>query len=219
MQMARQLFTVLTFLWCSDTLAQRQGFFLAPEVTTGFSYIAQVYHPDPEHAPANSGYNVMFQYGAQTGYKLDKWGFKLGVYSSHFNQNFQQNDLIGNLALQYLSYSAEIMYQFARIMSSQYYQTVRLGYQLNNPRNAHYISKNDLDATVYADQDQTEGLQNDHMITVAYGITTGYKLLWADFSFRLGYSLGNIYNPLASTTGKNFFIGFGLAFGLFLNTN
>ena len=68
-------------------------YFIAPEVATGFSYIAAVYHPDPLHGPANRGYNVMFQYGGQAGYKFKKWGATLGVYCSHFNQNLDQKNL------------------------------------------------------------------------------------------------------------------------------
>lgn len=219
MQTARQLFTILACIWFAQTFAQREGFFIAPEVATGYSYIANIYHPDPAHGPANKGYNVMFMYGGQTGYKFKKWGAKVGVHGSHFYQNLNQNDLIGSFEADYLSTSFEVFYQFERVKSSRYYQSIFFGYQLNSPRQAKYMSKNSVDATVYADQDQTAFMQNDHMITAAYGITTGYKLLWADFSFKMGYSLGNIYKPLTATTGKNFFIGFGLAFGLFLNTN
>lgn len=219
MQTARQLITLLTCIWLTQSFAQREGFFIAPEVATGFSYIADVYHPDAAHGPANKGYNVMFQYGGQAGYKFKKWGLKLGVYGSHYNQNLKQNDLTGSLNLEYLSYSTAFFYQFERIKSSRYYQTIHLGYQLNAPRQAQYMSKNAVDATIYADENQIGIMQNDHMITAAYGITIGYKLLWADFSLRAGYGLSNIYKPLTQTNGKNFFIGFGLAFGLFLNTN
>ncbi len=219
MQTTRQLITLISCIWLTQSFAQREGFFIAPEVATGYSYIANVYHPDALHAPANRGYNVMFQYGGQAGYKFKRWGLKLGAYGSHYSQNLKQNDFTGDLTTEYFSYSAEILYQIERIKSSHYYHTVRLGYQLNTPREAHYMSKNAVDATVYADQNQIDLLQNDHMITAAYGISTGYKLLWADFSLRMGYSLGNIYKPLTATKGKNFFIGFGLAFGLFLNTN
>ena len=199
--------------------AQREGFFIAPHVLTGYNYISPVYHLNTDYAPANRGYNVAFQFGGVTGYKLDKMGIQAEVNSSYFQQNFKQNDLEGNLQLNYLSFGGSLFYQFERIKSSRYYHTVKLGYCANVPQHAYYIVKNSLDATIHADQDVLYQFTTDHMITAAYGITTGYKLLWADFSIVAGYSLTNIYKPLTGVKANNFFLGFSLGFGLFLNTN
>lgn len=198
---------------------QREGFFVAPQLFTGFNYISNVYHTNPLYAPANKGYNVAFNFGATAGYKLKKMGLAAEIGGTHFQQNFKQNDLEGDLQLNYLSYGITGFYQFERIKSGRFYHTMKLGYQLNSPQRADYLVKNSLDNTIYADTSQLGYLQNDHMIVVGYGITMGYKLLWADFSVKAGYSLSNIYNTLTGLKSKNFFIGFGLSFGLFVNTN
>lgn len=209
---------LLSLLGSHMCFGQREGFFVAPSILVGYSNTSPVFHTNPEYAPKNKGFNLAFQYGGVAGYKLTKWGLAVDIKSSHFQQKFDENDLTGSLQSNYLSYGGSIFYQFERLQSSRHYHTAFLGYQLNNPMHANYIVKNKVDATVYSSTDVLYQLQNDHMITAGYGITTGYKLLWADFSVRLGYSLGNIYKPLTNASGKNFFIGFGLSFGLFVNT-
>ena len=216
----RLLVTLITLLIAlNPSFAQREGFFIAPSVLTGYNYLSPVYHLDAQHAPANRGYNVSFQFGGITGYKLEKSGIQAEMNSSFFQQKFKQNEIEGNLQLNYLSVGGSLFYQFERIKSSRYYHTIKAGYLYNIPQSAHYIVKNSLDATIYADEDVKSQFANNHMLTVSYGITTGYKLLWADFSLKAGYSISNIYKPLTGITAKNFFLGFGLSFGLFLNTN
>ena len=215
----RIFLSTLAILVCNHSFGQREGFFIAPQIFTGFNYIEGVYHTNPNYAPANKGYNVMFNFGATAGYKLKTIGLASEIGVTHFQQNFKQNNLEGDLQLNYNSFGLNAFYQFERIKSGRFYHTVKLGYQLNSPQRADYIVKNSLDNTIYADTSQLGYLKNDHMIIVGYGITTGYKLLWADFSVKAGYSLGNIYNTLPPVKGKNFFLGFGLSFGLFVNTN
>jgi len=212
------LLFALVLFYSNPIFGQREGFFIAPSILTGYSSVSPVYHVNPEYAPKNNGFNLAFQYGGLAGYKFTKWGAFIELKSSHFNQKFDENDLSGSFQSSYFSYASSIFYQFERLKSSRHYHTAFIGYQLNSPQHANYIVKNKVDATVYSSIDTQYQLQTDHMITAGYGITTGYKLLWADFSLRLGYSLGNIYKPLTAASGKNFFIGFGLSFGLFVNT-
>lgn len=209
---------LLTLLGSHVCFSQREGFFVAPSILAGYSDISPVYHTYPEYAPKNKGFNLAFHYGVVAGYKLTKWGLAVDIKSSHFQQKFDENELMGSLQSNYVSYGSSMLYQFERLQSSRHFHTAFLGFQLNSPTHANYIVKNKVDATVYSSIDALNQLQNDYMITAGYGITTGYKLLWADFSVRLGYSLGNIYKPLTNASGKNFFIGFGLSFGLFVNT-
>jgi hypothetical protein len=211
-------FFLLILLYAKPSFGQREGVFMAPTILTGYSSITGVYHTNPEYAPANKGFNLAFQYGATAGYKLEKWGLAAEFKNCHYQQNFNEINLSGYLKSTYLSYGGSLFYQFERLQSSRHYHTAYLGYLLNVPQSAAYYVNDNVDATVYSNIDALYQLQNDNMITAGYGITTGYKLLWAEFSVRLGYSLGNIYKPLTGASGKNFFIGFGLSFGLFVNT-
>ncbi len=212
------LVLLLILLCAHNTFGQREGIFVAPTILTGYSSISGVYHVNPDYAPKNKGFNLAFQYGATAGYKGVKWGFAAEFRGAHYRQNFKENNLSGYLKTYYASYGGSIFYQFERLQSSRHYHTAFFGYQLNVPQSANYFVNDIVDATVYSNVDALYQLKNDNMITAGYGITTGYKLLWAEFSVRMGYSLGNIYKPLTNATGKNFFIGFGLSFGLFVDT-
>lgn len=197
------------------THGQQEGIFVAPSVLVGFNYIAEIYHPIAEHAPANRGFNTAFQYGGIAGYKWKKVGVEVEFKAANYRQNFNQNNDVGNLQLQYFGYGCHFLYQLGPINNTKYFHTLKLGGLINTPRSAQYIAKNEVTGEVYANENQNDLAQTNAMISAAYGITTGYKLLWADFSIRAAYSLNNIYKPLTGINGKNFVIGFQLAFGLF----
>ncbi len=219
--MQRKGLLILCFITIAGNalLAQRNGFFLAPHILTGFNYIAPIYHLQPQYAPANRGYNLSFQYGGCTGYKGKKLGVQAEVHSAYYQQNFKQNTLVGGLQLNVLQLGGHVFYQLKRIKSSHYYQTIKLGYGINFPQEATYHVKNSADGTNHADENIAAQFTNHHQISAAYGITTGHKLLWADFSLVSSYTITNIYKPLTGIHANNFFLGFSLSFGLFLNTN
>ncbi len=219
MHFSQYIFILFCLLISFKALSQQQGFFIAPSAMVGYDYITKIYNPDSLQPPANKGYNSAFQFGAIAGYKGQKSGVLVEYKTSSFAQNMKQNDVEGNLNIQYNSFGIFALYQLSPIKSSRYYQTAKLGYLYNVPRSAHYLTKNSVTGQIYNDEDQLYAMQNNHMLAIEYGITTGYKLLWADFSLKMAYSINNIYKPLTETNGKNFFIGFQLAFGLFANTN
>lgn len=200
-------------------IAQDPGFFIAPSALVGYSYISPIYHTVPEYAPANEGFNLAFQVGGVAGYKLKKAGVEIEYKNSNFQQHFDQGSLAGDLSTRYNTFGVHLLYQIAEINSSHYFHTVKIGYLYNDLIDAQYMVKDKISGEVYANENVSYPLQNDNMLSVEYGITRAYKLLWADFNLRIAYSITNIYKPLTGTTGKNFFIGFQLAFGLFANTN
>ena len=185
----------------------------------GYNHISHIYHPVEFVAPANKGFNVAFQYGAITGYKLKKLGIQLEFKISNFQQKFAQGELEGDFTVRYNTWGTLFLYQLGEINQSGYFHTVKLGALFNSPQYGHYMVKNKITAEVYTNEDQLNLLQNNAMICADYGISKGYKLLWVDFSLRAAYNLNNIYKPLTGVNGKNFFLGFQLAFGLFANTN
>lgn len=218
-----RLLTLSTFCFLLFTtnaaFAQQKGWFLASNTFAGYNYISPVYHIDAAHAPTNRGYNVAFNYGGIAGYKLEKIGVLTQFSSAYFQQKFKQNDVIGSLQLHYLMFGGQLFYQINAIGISQYHHTIKLGYTYLTPQFADYIVKNSVDGTIYAKADATYQFGTQHMITAAYGISTGYRLFWADLSVVTGINLNNIYKPLTNTKGNNFFIGLNFSFGLFVNTN
>jgi len=211
-------FLVLFFV-AFHAKAQQEGFFIAPSAMVGYNSIVDVYHPVENITPANKGFNVAFQYGAVAGYKLEKLGLQLEFKISNFQQNMAQDQLEGDFSTRFNTFGTHFLYQLGEINQSGYFHTVKLGVLYNSPQYAHYMVKNKISGEVFANTDQLFLLQNNSMISAEYGITKGYKLLWVDFSLRTAYNLNNIYKPLTGVNGKNFFIGFQLAFGLFANTN
>ena len=211
---------VLVFILAAKfTVGQQSGFILAPEVFVGYNLFTEVYHPNPLAQPKNAGFNTAFQYGGTTGYKFDQWGFLLDYKRSHYQQNFNENQQKGDVKTHYNAFGLRVLYQIDAIKRSKYFHTVKLGYLLNIPQSAEYLNKNDVTGEIYADEDQLYALNDVHMLVLEYGITTGYKLLWADFSIKTGFGLNNIYKPLTNINANNFFIGVQLAFGLFAKTN
>lgn len=185
----------------------------------GYNSISQIYHPVESISPNNKGFNVAFQYGGIAGYKLKKSGIQVEFKISNFQQNMSQDDVEGDFNVRYNSWGTLFLYQLGEINQSGYFHTVKLGALFNSPQYGHYMVKNKVSAEVYANVDQLDILKNNSMICADYGISKGYKLLWVDFSLRAAYNLNNIYKPLTEVNGKNFFLGFQLAFGLFANTN
>ncbi len=221
MRLTLAIFSFLFFFAAPNLRAQQSGFFAGPSALVGFDYISKIYHPQADSgiAPANKGFNVAFQFGGVAGYKFKKLGFQAEFKTSNFQQNLKQEDLVGDFTVRYNTFGAQFLYQLGEINLSDYFHTIKLGWLYNTPKYGHYLVKNNSTGDIYADEDQLYALQSNHMLSIEYGITKGYKLLWADFSLRAAYNITNIYKPLTATNGKNFFLGFQLAFGLFANTN
>lgn len=218
MRFTKLLLPILSLFSASLAQAQQAGVIVAPEVLVGYNQFTTVYHPNPLAQPSNSGFNTAFQYGVTAGYKLKKWGILADYKGAHYQQNFNQNHQMGDVKTFYEAVGIRILYQLNAINRTNYFHTIKLGYLFNRPQHAHYLNKNDITGEIYADQDQLYALEDMHMLTLEYGITTGYKLLWADFSIKSGVSLNNIYKPLTNVNATNFFIGFQIAFGLFAKT-
>ena len=210
---------LVLFFAAKSTAGQQTGFILAPEVFVGYNLFTQVYHPNPTAQPKNAGFNTAFQYGGTTGFKFDQWGILVDYKNAHYQQNFNEDLQKGDIKARYNAIGVRVLYQINALKRTKYFHTVKVGYLLNIPQGADYLNKNDLTGEIYANEDQLYALNDVHMLVFEYGITTGYKLLWADFSVKTGFGLNNIYKPLTNINTKNFFIGFQLAFGLFAKTN
>jgi len=221
MRLTNFLVLFLTFFAALNLKAQREGFFVGPSALVGYNYISKIYHPkaDSSIAPANKGFNVAFQFGGVLGYKFNRAGFQVEYKTANFQQKMKQGDFEGDFTMRTNMFGAFLLYQLGEINQSDYFHTIKLGWLYNQTRYAHYMLNNSVSGEVYVNEDQLYTLQNNQMISAEYGVTKGYKLLWADFSIRAAYNLTNIYKPLTATNGKNFFIGFEIAFGLFANTN
>lgn len=213
------LLAILAQAYVSQSFGQHAGIFAAPNAMLGYNNISAVYHPYSSYAPKNKGFNYAFQVGLVAGYKLEHAGIQFSYNRSYFEQNFDSQNIVGNLAMNANSFGISALYQLGKIGQTRYFHTLKFGYIYSQPEEANYKVQDAHNNDVYGDTTMLYALQNNHAISVEYGITTGYKLLWADFSVKAAYNISNIYKPLTDTNGKNFFIGVSLSFGLFLYTN
>lgn len=191
---------------------------MGPMGLNGFDYIAEIDHANPLYTPANKGYNLTLQYGIVTGFKWKKIGVQLESKTVYYEQKLKQNDMLGSVKLNYVSFGLHGLYQFAPIYNSSFYHTVKVGIVGNYAQSGMYALKSKSTGDVYADTDIYYTLQDNYMLSLQYGISMGYRLLYADFSLCTAYSINSIYKPDQNVKGHNFYIGLQLAFGIFAST-
>jgi hypothetical protein len=197
-------------------LAQKNGIFLGPAGVIGYDFVSEVYHPNPDVTPENKGYNQSFQIGAVVGFRWQKLGLQWELKNSYFEQNMLEGNYKATLEMNSLTNAFYVMYLPAPLGNSGFYHTLKGGIGIQTPRNAHYQSKNLVEGTIYSDEDQLDLMQTQYMLALEYGLSMGHKLLWADFSLQSAYGLNSVYQPGISDSSRIFYIGFKLAFGLFL---
>lgn len=212
------LFLFLFFMVSSFCKAQTKGLYFGPSSLIGFSKTSHIYHPVEGVSPKSSGYNLALHYGGTIGYKAYKAMVQLEFRALYFNQNFDESNQNGQLEVNTANYGLMMGYELAPLGKSGFNQNIRAGFSLSIPNYSHYEVKN-YNGTIYASENHLNFLQNNWQFIAEYAISMHYKLLWADFGLRAGYSLNSIYKNKISYNARNFYIGLNLGFGIFLKTS
>jgi len=199
--------------------AQNQGLFFGPSGMTGYTSTSNIHHPAEGISPKNKGFNLALQYGITVGYHYNKFGLLAEVRRLYSTQKFDENNQFGYLETNQNAIAALFFYNLGPMGNSGFNHAIKLGAQLNSPYYAHYQVQNRTDGTIYVSDSHLKLMQNNVQFLAEYGLTMYYKLLWADFSLRGGYSLNSIYKPDIENSARNFFIGINLGFGIYTKTS